>query len=124
VVAWHAPAASAAPQKPDTNTDDPEKTVNGRLVNAFDIGYLFVPKETTKDFEVWPENWRTWSLFRDMRTQWRRVGMSGAAYGLDYGVLFARMDRMRLSDHEYEETFSLIKHMECAALDEMNRDNE
>lgn len=122
-MAWHAPAAAAVAPKPDTNTDDPQKTVNGRLVNAFDIGYLVAPKEV-KDVEVWPENWRTWNLFRDMRTQWRRAGMNGVACGLDYGVLFARMDRLRLNDRDYEETFEHIKAMEVAALNEMNRDTD
>jgi hypothetical protein len=101
------------PPKPDTSTDEPSKTVN-----AFDIGYLVVPKEV-KDFEVWPENWATWSLYREIGNQWRRAGMDGAAYAFDYNVLFHRMDRMRLSDKDYEQTFSLIKDMERAALDQM-----
>lgn len=50
--------------------------------------------------------------------------MQGAAYGLDYSVLFARMDRLRLNDHDYEETFEHIKAMEIAAINEMNRDTD
>ena len=69
--------------------------------------------------ELWPENWQVWKLFRELSNQWRRAGMNGAAYAFDYGVLFQRMERMRLSDQQYEETFELIKAMERAALDEM-----
>jgi hypothetical protein len=100
-VAWHAPPAV-------------EKTERS---NAFDISHLFA----AKDAELWPENWRIWKLYLEIGNQWRRTGLNGAAYALDYNVLFARMDRMRLSDHEYEETFDLIKHMERQALEEMNR---
>lgn len=49
--------------------------------------------------------------------------MNGQAYALDYNVLFHRMDRMRLNDSEYEETFELIKVIERAALDAMDNDN-
>ena len=108
-MAWYAPAAQ---EKPATDSDDPTAPVN-----AFDIGYVYA----AKDVEVWPENWSTWMLFREIGNQWRRAGMNGAAYALDYGVLFTRMERMRLSDREYEETFDAIKAMERAALDEMNR---
>jgi hypothetical protein len=103
-VAWYAPAV----------TPKSERT------NAFDIGYLFAAKEV----EVWPENWQTWALFRQIGGQWRRAGMNGAAYALDYGVLFHRMDRLRLNDREYEDMFEHIKAMERAALDEMNRESE
>lgn len=103
-MAWYAPAAV------ETN----ERS------NAFDLTNYFA----SKDAEVWPENWRTWKLFREISNQWRRTGMNGYAYALDYGVLFTRMDRMRLSDQEYEETFDLIKNMERAALHEMTIESE
>lgn len=73
---------------------------------------------------MWPENWKTWTLYRQIGNQWRRAGMSARAFSLDYGVLFHRMDRLRLNERDYEETFELIKAMERAALDEMNRDTE
>lgn len=63
-------------------------------------------------------------VFRQVGNQWRRAGMSGRAFALDYGPLFARMDRLRLNDREYEEMFEYIKAMERAALDEMNRESE
>lgn len=108
-MAWYAPAAVERPV-----SEDPK-----HQPNAF--GAVITNYFASKNAEVWPENWRTWSLFREIGNQWRRAGMNGAAYAFDYGVLFTRMDRMRLSDQQYEETFELIKAMERTALDEMNR---
>lgn len=68
--------------------------------------------------EVWPENWQTFELFSQMQTQWR-VGMAGPT-GLDYNVLFHKMDRMRLGDEDYESLEEGIRTMEFAALEAMN----
>lgn len=67
--------------------------------------------------EVWPENWPALQLFIRMATQWR-VGMSGAT-GLDYGVLFTMLDRMKLGDEEQEQMFEDIRVMEQEALSAM-----
>jgi hypothetical protein len=64
--------------------------------------------------EVWPENERVYFLFLDLQTQWR-VGMGGAT-GLDYAVLFMKLDRMRLTDEEAEELEQDIRTMEHEAL--------
>jgi hypothetical protein len=64
--------------------------------------------------ELWPENERAYFLFVDLQTQWR-VGMGGAT-GLDYLVLFAKLDRMKLSDEEAEELEQDIRTMEHEAL--------
>jgi hypothetical protein len=64
--------------------------------------------------EVWPENERAYFLFLDLQTQWR-VGMGGAT-GLDYLVLFAKLDRMKLPDGEAEELEQDIRTMEHEAL--------
>ena len=64
--------------------------------------------------EVWPENWDAWTLFRRMRTQWR-TGPNGAV-GLDHNILFKRLDRMGLSDDEYDQLDDDICLMELAAL--------
>lgn len=58
-------------------------------------------------------------MFLSIRTQWR-VGMAGAT-GLDYGVLFHKMDRMGLSPERYEELEEEVRIMENAALDEMSK---
>ena len=49
--------------------------------------------------------------------------MSGTPVALDYGPLFARMDRMRLADDDWEDLFDDVRVLERAALDQM-QDNE
>lgn len=68
--------------------------------------------------EIWPENWPVFDLFDRMATQWDS-GLSGKT-GMKYLVLFALMDRMSLSSTDYDAMFSDIRHMELAALNEMN----
>lgn len=63
---------------------------------------------------VWPENIRAVELFQFLRSQWR-VGMCGPT-GLDYGVMHQKMDRMRLSESEYDQLEADIQIMEGAAL--------
>lgn len=63
---------------------------------------------------MWPENETAFDLFCELQTQWR-VG-PGGAIGLDYGVLFARMVRLKLPDDEYEATFHAIRAMEAETL--------
>lgn len=49
--------------------------------------------------------------------------MSGAPVALDYVALFARMERMRLADSDWEDLFDDVRVLERAALDQM-QDNE
>jgi hypothetical protein len=78
----------------------------------------FTPEDYAgEDVEVWPENQRAYFLFADIRTQWR-VGAMGPT-GLDYSVLFQKMDRMKLDPEEYDELESDIRAMEYAALEAM-----
>jgi hypothetical protein len=60
------------------------------------------------------------NLFASIGTQWR-VGPVGP-YGLDYNVLYRRMDRMGLTPEEYGELEEEIRAMEEAALEEMRKD--
>ena len=69
--------------------------------------------------EVWPENWSAWALFDEMGGQWRTRGMGGMPYALDYGPLLMRMERLRLSDIEYENLFADVRVLEHAALKQM-----
>lgn len=73
----------------------------------------------TGDYEVWPENMPAINLFTSISTQWR-VGMNGPT-GLDYNVIFARMDRMKLSEQQYEWLFDDLQVIESEALAEMNK---
>lgn len=63
---------------------------------------------------VWPENVRAFHLFSFLATQWR-TSMNGPS-GLDYGVLFHKMDRMHLTEDDYAELEQQILIMEDAAL--------
>jgi hypothetical protein len=79
----------------------------------------FTPEDYAgDDVEVWPENERAYFLFGEIRTQWR-MGSMGPT-GLDYGVLFQKMDRMRLEPDEYDELEADIRTMEFAALEAMS----
>lgn len=73
----------------------------------------------TKDYEVWPENMPAINLFNTVSTQW--IVGAGGATGLNYIPLFARMDRMKLSDRDYEWMFDDIRAIEAAALTAMNK---
>lgn len=75
-----------------------------------------------ESFEIWPENEKSISLFSSVSTQWR-MGFSGPT-GLDYNVLFARMNRMKLSDQEYEDLFQDIRVIESEALTTINTREE
>jgi hypothetical protein len=55
-----------------------------------------------------------------MLTQWR-VGANGAI-GLDYNVLFRFLDRMGLSESDYDDMLSDIAVIEDAALAEIHRE--
>lgn len=86
---------------------------------AFDeVAEGFEP-EDYDPVEVWPECWPAWQLFRELSGQWR-LAPSGAVMALDYGPLFARMDRMRLSDDDWHELFGLVAIVESAAVNAIN----
>ena len=50
--------------------------------------------------------------------QWR-VAPMGGRYAMDYGVLFMRMERMRLSDEEWDHLYLDMRVLESAALEQM-----
>lgn len=75
------------------------------------------PGDYDDAFEVWPDNWRAWSLYVELSGQWREG--FGGRYALDYGALFARMDRLRLADAEWEALFADVRVIERATLEEM-----
>jgi hypothetical protein len=63
---------------------------------------------------VWPENAGAFRLLRDLQTQWR-VG-SGGPIGLDYNVLYHKMDRLALTPADYNDLEADMRVMEAAAL--------
>lgn len=64
--------------------------------------------------DVWPENWRSWTLFMTVGTQWN-LGMGGRT-GLRYECLYPLLDRMCPTDEEWQRLFDDVQLMECAAL--------
>lgn len=77
-------------------------------------------REDDLDFvEVWPENWPAFSLFTRVQTQWR-LGPGGAT-GLDYLVVMRLLDRMSLSDTDYDLWLDDIRIMEGAAIEAMHQ---
>lgn len=69
--------------------------------------------------DLWPENEQAITLFCSVSSQWR-VG-AGGAIGLDYSVLFARMERMQLTEDRHEQLFEEIRVIEAEALDHINK---
>lgn len=76
------------------------------------------PDDVIETVEVWPENRQAFELFRFLGTQWRVGG--GGATGLDYNILYHKMDRMNLTAERYEELEEEIRIMEGAALNVMH----
>lgn len=83
------------------------------------MGFTRADFEAEDPTEVWPENMPAINLFSGISTQWR-VGMNGPT-GLDYNVLFARMERLHLSDQDHEWMFDDIRTIEAEALATINR---
>ncbi|WP_332068381.1 DUF1799 domain-containing protein [Achromobacter xylosoxidans] len=69
--------------------------------------------------EIWPENQQAFEIFASLRTQWR-VSFAGVT-GLDYGVLYRRLDRLGLSAERCDELEEQIRVLEDAAMQEINR---
>lgn len=79
----------------------------------------FAPEDYEDDpVPIWPDTSQAFDLFVFMQTQWRR---DNGPCGLDYNVLFRKMDRMNLSPVEYDELEADIRVMEVAALDAIRK---
>ena len=69
--------------------------------------------------DIWPDNLAAYQIFSFMGTQWR-VGKGGAT-GLDYNVMYRKMDRLGLSPDDYDDLEADLRIMEGAALDCMHQ---
>jgi hypothetical protein len=78
------------------------------------VSKAFAKAARNRVAEVWPENWPALQLFLEVGTQWR-FSMNGRE-GLDYSILFRRLDDKGLSRDEWEQFFADIQHLELAAL--------
>ena len=75
---------------------------------------LTVEEAVGPPVEIWPPNMAPCTVFMDLCTQWR-MGSSGPV-GLDYNVLFHKLDRMKLDPAEYERMEHSVRVMEDEAL--------
>ena len=80
---------------------------------------LTVEEASGAPVDVWPDNWRAVILFDAVGTQWR-AGPVGIL-GLDYNVLYRKMDRLHLSEPEYDDLENDIRVLEDAALETMRQ---
>lgn len=71
---------------------------------------------------VWPCNVRAVNVFIALGTQWL-VGPSGP-YGLNYAVLYQKLDRMGVSHKDAEQIEEDIRILEDSALEQMRKDQE
>lgn len=69
--------------------------------------------------ELWPETEKSVSLFSSVSTQWR-MGFSGPI-GLDYNVVLNLMDRMKLSQRDFDDQFYDLRIAESEALSIINK---
>lgn len=70
--------------------------------------------------ELWECHVPAVELFCQVGTQWR---MGGAGpYGLDYNVVYHKMDRMNLTPERYAELEEEIRFLESGALEEMRKE--
>ena len=72
--------------------------------------------------DIWPENADAVALFVQLQTQWR-IGMSGPT-GLDYNVLYHKLDRRALTPEQYEQLEEDIRTMEYEALSVMSEQSK
>lgn len=70
---------------------------------------------------VWPENVPAVNVFVSLGTQWL-VGPSGP-YGLNYSVLYQKLDRLKLEPEVYDQMEGDIRTLEDAALEQMRKDD-
>lgn len=77
---------------------------------------------TVANFEVWQENWDSFSLFVGAETQWTvGVGMAGVLWvGLDYDRLETVMRLRGIPRRERSRLFADVQIMERAALPVLN----
>ncbi|WP_307720715.1 DUF1799 domain-containing protein [Duganella sp. BJB476] len=70
-----------------------------------------------EQFEVWPENARTFSIFMSMSTQWRWIpGMEPQRDGLDFTTFQLELATAGVKKKQVTEVFQGVKVMERAAL--------
>ena len=70
----------------------------------------------TEVIEIWPDNELPIGLFRMIGTRWRYPPMGGPPTVLDWPSVYPLMDRLKLSDDEWNALHSDIMLMEVEAI--------
>lgn len=65
-------------------------------------------------FYLWPENVPAFSVFRQLRTQWR-IGWAGPT-GLDYAAVVSHLQTIGMRGRKLREMYSAVLQMEMGAL--------
>lgn len=84
---------------------------------------LHLEEIPVEDVLVWDVNWRTFSLFHSLTTQWR-VGGMGSATGLDYSAIPAVAKMLGIKNKELKAMFPDIQVMENEALVTMGENHK
>lgn len=77
-------------------------------------------EDEQQPLDVWPDNVQAYLLWRKVGNQWR-MGVNGPV-ALDYVPLQYEIDRMNLSDADYDLLFSDIRILEAEALEVIRQD--
>lgn len=67
--------------------------------------------------EIWPENWKAFEVFYQLRTQWN-VAMGGPT-GLRYEAMYPLIDKATTSAEDWWALFDDLQVLEGAALGQM-----
>lgn len=115
---------------PDDPDDDPQTEVDNALgvwgLQIVDAGEDEEPvRVKTKKCYLWPCNVPTYNIWQRLQTQWRRAGMDNTPTGLDYTAVTAYLvDVLRTPAKQRPEIFEGLQAMECATLDEWNKQRD
>lgn len=72
-------------------------------------------------FPVYPENWQTAQVFRELNLCWRVDSLTGHYLGLDRPSIESTLRLMQIESKRHLEIFEGLRVMEHAALEILNR---
>lgn len=89
--------------------------------------YLEDSEEETSDedadcYEVWPDNWETFTVFISLSARWQIDGMSGRYQGFLRADIESTLRLMQIESSRHLEIFQNLQVMEGAAMKELNRE--
>ncbi|WP_460481237.1 DUF1799 domain-containing protein [Comamonas humi] len=73
----------------------------------------------TEVLEVWPDNERALAIFDNVGTRWLFPSMGGSPIGLRWEAIYPLMDRLNLSNDDWNSLHDDLMVMEVEALKTM-----